>query len=116
VLVPVLIFFGGMSVGAVSGARWLPDLAVGLVGGLAFFAVCGLLGAAVGLVGIHIYGIVEELDRIGGSLGGVDRGGIVAQGLRNILFEAGSLFAFASIIYLLAPPPAEDEPEVLPAA
>jgi hypothetical protein len=116
VLVPVLIFFGGMSVGAVSGARWLPDLAPGLVGGLAFFVVCGLLGAAVGLVGMHIYSIVDEIDRISGSLGGIGRGEIVAQGLRDILYEAGSLFAFASIIYLLAPPPAEDEPEVLTAA
>jgi hypothetical protein len=80
VLVPVLVFLGCLSAGVVAGARWLPDLAAGQVGGLAFFLVCGMLGAALGLLGVHIY-----------------------------VFEVGSLLGFAAVIYLLAPPLEDDE-------
>lgn len=81
-------------------ARWLPDLAVGPVGGLAFFAVCGLLGAALGLVGLHIFSIVEGLDRFDG----VGKAEIVAGDLQSMLWEAGSLFGLSIAVYLLAPP------------
>jgi hypothetical protein len=115
VLVPVLIFLGCLSVGVVAGARWLPDLAAGQVGGLAFFLVCGMLGAALGLLGVHIYLIVEELDHVSGSV--AVHGEIVGEGIRDIVFEVGSLLGFAAVIYLLAPPLEDDEdPEALAAA
>jgi hypothetical protein len=105
VLIPVLVFLACLSAGAVAGSRWTPDLAVGQVGGLAFFIVCGLLGAALGLVGMHVYLMVEQLENIRG----VSQGEIVAEGIRDILFEAGSVLGFAVVIYLLAPPPEESE-------
>lgn len=108
--IPVLIFLGAMSVGVLVSARWLPDLATGQVGGLAFFLVCGLLGAALGLVGVHVYVLVEELSRFHGLPGDFDKGALVAAELRTTVFEVGSLIGFASVVYLLAPPPElEDE-------
>ena len=106
-LIPVLVFLGCMSVGVVAGANWVPDLAAGQVGGLAFFLVCGLLGAALGLIGVHVYLIVEELDRLSGTVAA--HGEIVGEGVREIVFEAGSLVGFAAVIYLLAPAPDEDK-------
>lgn len=85
--------------GVVAGARRLPDLAAGSVGGLAFFVVCGLLGAALALVGLHVYSIVEEWN----AFGGIKDGELVASGLGSMLWEAGSLFGLAAAVYLLAP-------------
>jgi hypothetical protein len=115
VLVPVLIFVVLLSVGAFAGSRWLPDLAAGQVGGLAFFLVCGLIGAGLGILGIHIYLIVEEVRHA--SLGGYPKGVFVAAGIRAMVFEAGSVFGLAGIVYLLAPCPPEvdDELELEPA-
>jgi hypothetical protein len=76
-------------------------LDAGLVGGLAFFVVCGLLGAALGLVGLHIFLIVEELAH--GDLGSRGNGEILAYSLTSMLWEAGSLLALAAVVYLLAP-------------
>jgi hypothetical protein len=113
VLVPVLIFAAAFSIGIVASSRWIPDLAAGPVGGLAFFVVCGLIGAATGVLAMHIYMIVEELEQLGGH----EQRGIVANGIRNIMFDVGSLTALASIVYLLAPEPldVDDEPLVEPA-
>ncbi len=110
VLVPVFIFLACMSVGAVAGSRWTPDLATGQVGGLAFFIVCGLLGAALGLVGLHVYLMIEQLESFRGSA--VSQGEIVGTGIRDILFEAGSVLGFAVVIYLLAPPPGDADSPV----
>lgn len=101
-LVPVLIFLGGLAIGALAGAHWLPDLAAGQVGGLAFFLVCGLIGSALGLIGVHIYLIVEELKHL---QPGVIQGEVVGGDLRNIIFECGSLLGLAGVVYLLAPAP-----------
>jgi hypothetical protein len=98
-LLPVVILVACLCVGTFAGARWLPDLANGTVGGLAFFAVCGLLGAALGLVGLHIYSIVHGL----GGTSGRFRSELVATGLNGMLWEAGSLIGIATAIYLLAP-------------
>jgi hypothetical protein len=112
-LVPVLIFLAGLSAGVLAAARWLPDLATGQIGGLAFFVVCGLIGAAAGLLGVHIYLIVEAV----GHFPGATKGEELAAGIRDIVFDVGSLLGFAGVIYLLAPPPGtEGEPEIEPAA
>jgi hypothetical protein len=108
VLVPALIFLAGLSIGVLASARWLPDLAPGQVGGLAFFVVCGLIGAAAGLLGVHIYSIVQELDSRSLLGGRLSQGVLLAAELRSLIFEVGSLVGFASIVYLLAPPPEID--------
>jgi hypothetical protein len=117
VFIPVLVFLGAMSVGVLASARWLPDLAEGQVAGLAFFLVCGMFGAALGLVGVHLYTLVEELNQFHQLPNNFDKGQIVAGALRDAVFEAGSLVGLASVVYLLAPPvEEEDEPRAEPAA
>jgi hypothetical protein len=109
-LVPVLIFAICLSVGVIVGSRWLPDLAAGPEGGFAFFAVCGLLGAALGLVGLHVFSIVEELAKE--SSGNIGKANIVAAGLISMVWEAGSVLGLAAVVYLLAPfPEADEEPD-----
>jgi hypothetical protein len=104
-LIPVLIFIGAALAGSWACAQWLPDLAAGSVGGLAFFLVCGLAGAALGDVGLHVYLIVRLAEDARGP-----QAEFVATELRLMTFEAGSLAALAAIVYLLAPAP-EHEPE-----
>lgn len=103
--VPILIFVACLVAGVFAAARWLPPLDAGPVGGLAFFAVCGLFGAGVGAVGLHIYGIVETVD----ELSRLGRGPVVAAELRSMVYEAGLLFGVAVAVYLLAPAPPEPE-------
>jgi len=102
-VIPAVIFLACVGTGVVATSRWLPDLAVGPVGGLAFFVVCGLLSAAFGLVGLHIYSIVNELNHFGG-LGRPAGGELLADGLEEMLWEVGLLFGLATAVYLLAPP------------
>jgi hypothetical protein len=113
-LVPVLIFFACFGLGITASARWLPDLEPGTIGGLALFTVSGLLGAALCLAGLGVYSIVREIHELGGGLltnGKVTTasGDILADGMRNILLECGTVVGLAGIVYLLAPP-APDEP------
>jgi hypothetical protein len=105
-LIPVAIYIGCLCVGLFASAHWLPDLADGTVGGLAFFAVCGLLGAASALVGLHIYSIVHGL---GGTSGSFLRSELVASGLNGMLWETGSIAGIATAVYLLAPPEITDQ-------
>ncbi len=100
-MILAVVFIACAGVGVAAGARWLPDLAPGPVGGLAFFVVCGLLGAALALVGLHVFTIVEDLNHFGGL--GVGKADVVATGLESMLWEAGSVLGFASAVYLLAP-------------
>lgn len=100
-LVPALIVVACFGAGAAASARYLPDLGPGRVGGIAFFLVCGLLGAALGLIGLHLYTLAHGLERGRGFGLGDDE--LFADVVRNILFEAGSLVALAAIVYLLAP-------------
>jgi hypothetical protein len=101
VLVPGLIFLVCFGAGIVASAQWLPELAQGPVGGLAFFATCGLLAAALGLAGLHAYSIVNELGHP--PLEPLGKAEILAGGLRNLLLGCGTLLGLASIVYLLAP-------------
>jgi hypothetical protein len=94
---PALIAAVCLFAGVAAAVRWLPDLAEGAVGGLTFFAVCGLLGAALALFGLHIYSIVEDLHDFG------ERGAILAGGLESMLWDTGSLVGLAVAVYLLAP-------------
>ncbi|MDQ6820189.1 MAG: hypothetical protein M3076_07610 [Actinomycetota bacterium] len=82
----------------------------GRVGGLALLVVCGLLGMALAIAGLHIYEIVREID-CSTSLGSTtDKPDLLALGVINILREAGPLLGLAAAVYLLAPA-GEDEDE-----
>jgi hypothetical protein len=102
-LIPVVVFVVCLGAGAVASARWLPDLAAGPVGGLAFFVACGLAGSGLALVGLHIYSIANTLHT--GSFAGIRnaKAEILASGLQGMLWEAGSLFGLAAVVFLLAP-------------
>jgi hypothetical protein len=100
----VLVFLVCFGVGLTAAANWLPGLAVGRVGGMAFVTVCVLLGAALGMVGLHIYTLIDELRHV---QSGASEPEILADILRNILFDAGTLLGLAGIVYLLAPPGGE---------
>jgi hypothetical protein len=101
-LIPIAIFVVCLCAGVAGSARWLPPLAEGPVGGLSFFAVCGLLGAGLALVGLQISSIVEQLDRLGGGFG-VSKQAVLRSGLQELLLEAGLLLGLALVVYLLAP-------------
>ncbi len=111
-LVPALVFLACFGGGIFAATRWLPELASGPVGGIAFFAICGLLGAGLGIVGLHIYLMVRELETFGGESRFENNASILASGLLSIMLDAGTVFGLATITYLLAPHSDEQaEPE-----
>jgi hypothetical protein len=95
-IVAVACFIAGMW----AATTWLPALAEGSVGMLAYFVVCGLAGASVAVFGLHIWAIVNELTASSRFLANAE---IVAAGLTSLLWESGSLAALALVAYLLAP-------------
>jgi hypothetical protein len=118
VAVPIAIFVVCITAGVFASSRWLPELHAGPVGGWAFFVVCGLLGAALALAGLHIYSIVEVAKHAVSSadFGRDFKAEIVASGVANMLWEVGSLLALATLVYLLAPrSDGPEEPAVVPA-
>lgn len=102
-VIPAVIFVACFCAGVWASSRWLPPLAEGAVGGIAFFGVCGLLGAALGLTGLHIYSIVRTVEDFGSGFSSDGNDDLIASGLAQLLFEAGSLFGLALVVYLLAP-------------
>lgn len=106
----VLVFLVCFGVGLTAAASWLPDLAAGRVGGMAFVTVCVLLGAALGMVGLHTYSLIDELRH---TTSGISEPEILAAILRDILLDAGTLLGLAGVVYLLAPP-GEEEPAANP--
>ena len=103
VAVPALIFVVTFASAGLASARWLPDLAADQVGGLAFLAVCGLLGIASALVTLHIYEIVRTIDQVTSNLGGVGKSDVLATGLIDTLRDTGTVLGLAAAVYLLAP-------------
>jgi hypothetical protein len=102
--VPILVFVLCLGGGAVAAGQWLPDIEAGVTGGLAFFVVCGLLGLALALFGMHIYLIVHELNHLAFGPGGLTKAEVVGDGLRDIAFEDGAVLGLAFAVFLLAPP------------
>lgn len=102
----VLVFLVCFGVGLTVAANWLPDLAPGRVAGMAFVTVCVLIGAALGMVGLHTYTLINQLRDLPS---GISEAEILASILRNTLLDAGTLLGLAGIVYLLAPP-GEEEP------
>ena len=106
--VPILIFLVAFVVGSVLPARLLPALAEGSIAGIALLVVCGLLGMALGLVGIHIYEIARQLDNAL-SLGlSNEKPDVIANGSMAMLRDIGPILGLAAAVYLLAPAPDED--------
>jgi hypothetical protein len=97
--VPVIVFLGCFIVGVAATTRWLPEIGGGPVGGLAFFAVCGLMAAALGLFGLGIEQTVRALESGSGDLGR----SLVNIGLVSAARDASTLFGLAMVLYLLAP-------------
>lgn len=104
--VPIAIFVVCVAAGIYASTRWLPELAPGPVGGLAYFAVCGLLAAALVVFGLDVYGTVESMSHFAS----LDNSTILASGLEQILWQTGVLVSAALAVYLLAPP--REEPDV----
>jgi len=108
-LVLVIIAIACFLAGAMAASRWLPDLAAGPVGTMAFFVICGLCGAVVGLFGLNIDAMIKQAEGIGHGQEQL----AVAVGLLDILRDCGPLAAFALIAFLLAPRPS-DQPDRIP--
>ncbi len=101
--VPAAIFvvcFGG---GVWASTRWLPGLARGPVGDIAFFAICGLIGAGVGVVGLHVYETARAISEASGLARFEDKANLLAGGLLDLLLDGGTVLGLATIAYLLAP-------------
>lgn len=113
--VPALVFVLTFVAGVMASARWLPSLAAGPVGGLGFFAVCGLIGTATGLAGMHVYLIVRAMEESTGEGRFGGQGFILADGLTSILFECGLIAAAAVAVFMLSPPAGEPEMDETPA-
>src|ERR1700685_118502 len=105
-VVLVLIAVACFVAGAIAAARWLPDLAEGQVGTMAFFVICGLCGAVVSLFGLNIDAMIKQAERLGQE----GEQTAIALGLLDILRDCAPISAFALIAFLLAPRPS-DQPE-----
>lgn len=104
IVVAAVCFIAGVA----AASQWLPDLAEGPVGTASFFVVCGLSGAALGLLGVNIDSMVRGLESSGrGELGTL----IVTNGLVSILRDSGTVAGLALIAYLLAPGPQHEIPQ-----
>jgi hypothetical protein len=108
--VAVLICVVCLLAGAAASARWLPELAPGPVGGMALIAICGLLGMALAILGLHIYEVIEIE-----STGPVGRFEF-ASAFSSMFADAGPLIGLAIAVYLLAPGPDLPEESPLPSA
>jgi hypothetical protein len=103
-VVLAIVVVGCFIAGIWAATTWLPPLAEGPVGTLVYFVVCGLAGAVLAVAGIHVWGIVRQLEESRpGELGNVGNAEIVASGLEVVLWESGSLAALTLLAYLLAP-------------
>jgi hypothetical protein len=98
VAVPIVVFVVCFCAGVFASSRGLPGLAAGSVGGLAFLAVCGLLGASLAVVGLNIYEIARDTEVFS-----ADRAAFIAEGLTDVLWQGGTLLGLAAAVYLLAP-------------
>lgn len=97
-LVPIIIAVACFAAGVIPASRWLPDLAEGPFGTIAFFVVCGLCGAVLAIVGIYVYLIVRDFERTA-----FETMTITADLLAAMLRDAGTVSGLALTAYLLAP-------------
>jgi hypothetical protein len=94
VVVPSAIFAGCLVVGVLVATRFLPELPPDIGSGLVFVLVCGMIGAAAALVGLHVYEFVEESS---------ERFGLFASiPLEDMLWQVALVLGLATIAYMLA--------------
>jgi hypothetical protein len=96
-IVAVVCFIGGMW----AATTWLPPLAEGPVGTLAYFVVCGLAGAVIAVVGIHVWQI-GHIAKVKEGPKYLHEEGIIGY-VDSLMWETGTLAALAFIAYLLSP-------------
>ena len=89
--------------GAVATGQWLPELRRGPVGFAAMLVICGLAGAALASVGIHVDLIVRLLEK--GGEGAFFQVSLIGSELTSLLLDSGVLAALALIAYFMAPKP-----------
>lgn len=104
-----MIFVLTFAAAGMASARWLPALGAGPVGGVAFLAVCGLLGISLALIGLHVYEIVRGIDQVTSTLNGVGKADVLANGLITTMRDTGPVLGLAAAVYLLAPSAEDDE-------
>jgi hypothetical protein len=109
-VVLIVVAVSCFAAGSYAAARWLPALADGTVGAIAFFVVCGLAGVAVALIGVNVDSIVRQLEETGLRRSGEFEVLVVSSGLVSILRDSGTVAALALVAYLLAPKPPRSEP------
>jgi hypothetical protein len=97
---PIVIFLITSAGGVLLAARWLPEPAGTRNGTIAFWATCGLAGAGLALLALHVYEIIRLLNNAG-PVGNTDPD-IVATGITETLSEAGPILGLAAAVYLLA--------------
>jgi len=97
VAVPAVIFVGCLVVGVLAATRWVPELPAGTIGGIVFFVVCGMAGAAVAVVGVNVFLMVESGRFIPGGSPTV-----IAGYLSEMSWEVGLLLGVATLLYLVA--------------
>jgi hypothetical protein len=78
---------------------------------MAFVTVCVLLGAALGMVGLHTYSLIDELRR---TTSGISEPEILAAILRDILLDAGTLLGLAGASSTCLRPPARKGQLLIP--
>ncbi|HUA11690.1 MAG TPA: hypothetical protein VMA83_06770 [Solirubrobacteraceae bacterium] len=102
-LIVVVVCFAG---GVWATLRWLPPLARGPAGTLAYYGVCVLAGGVLAIVGLEVWEVIHVLSTSeprGEGVFGRDKAEIVADALAQIFRDAGSLAALTLIAYLVAP-------------
>jgi len=104
-IVAVACFIGGMW----AATRWMPALAGGPVGTLAYFVVCGLAGAVVAVLGIHVWQI-GHIAKIKEGPKYLHEEGIIGY-VDSLMWEVGTLAGVALIAYLLAPKAPASDPK-----
>jgi hypothetical protein len=98
-----LVAFGA---GGYAAVRWSPPLAPTRVGRVASLLVALLVAAAVSVMALDVYILIDSLD-LPEDFGGDDQ--VVANSLGRALYEGGTLLGLAAAVHLLAPPPAADQ-------
>jgi hypothetical protein len=95
VAVPPVIFAGCLIAGVFAATSLVPDLPGGVVAGIVYFVVCGMVGVAVALVGLDIFQMVEGPSFTGRSF-------VVAGELSDMGWQVSLVLGVAALLYIAA--------------
>jgi hypothetical protein len=96
-----IVAAGCFIAGTWAATKWLPPLADGPVGTLAYFVVCGLAGAVLAVVGIHVWQI-GHIAKVKEGPSYLHEESIIGY-VDSLIWEAGTLAGVALVAYVLAP-------------